>query len=308
MMKQIYLIDYDGKIPNLALMRLSTYWKNKGAHVQLFKGHRIPEMFDNPDKVYISCLFRWNHSNALECTYQWNGKAIIGGTGVDEKIQLPKEMQQCSPDLSLYPSTQAIGFISRGCNRKCLWCIVPTKEGKLHRVSTAKEIVRRFKEVKFLDNNFLALSDCQKDLQWLSRQNIKIDFNQGLDARLVTLELAELLSACQWISGPRFSCDSEYQLQSIEKTIKLFDKIGYNIKKITIFVLIGFHSFQSDIQRLWQIHELGVRPFPMGFRDLKTGKEIRNGWNKELYQKYKRLICRIPFAKSVWSDFQNELL
>ncbi len=301
----IYVIDFDGKIGNLALMRISTYWKAQGASVKLFRGAERPNLFESPDKVYISCLFRWNQNKAIELSREWGKNAIVGGTGIDIFLSLPKEIDRMSPDFSLYPTTRALGFISRGCPRQCPWCVVPKKEGALQRVSTAKNIVGDFKQATFLDNNFLALPDHQKDLMWLAEHKIKIDFNQGLDARLITAETAKLLAACKWIIGPRISLDSDHQIPAVENALSLLDKAKYNIKKATVFVLIGFNGFVSDVVRLNKAHEWETNVFPMGFRDIETGQEPANGWNIAGYKKFKRLIIRLPHAKSVWSDLNT---
>ncbi len=303
----VFLIDFDGKIPNLALMRLSTYWKAQGATVKLFKGAERPNLFEHPNKVFISCVFRWNKAEAEALAREWNGIAEIGGTGVDITKELPQKISKCQPDFSLYPSTQAIGFISRGCFRKCPWCVVPKKEGNVHRVSTASEVVGEFQEALFIDNNFLALSDCQNDFRWLAEHKIKIDFNQGLDARLITQEIAELLSACKWLQGPRIGLDSLHQIPSIEKALSLLEKAGCSSRKVTVYTLIGFGGIKSDVERLKKAHEWQTNVFPMGFRNLETGAEPANGWDRKLYKKYRRLIIRMPQSKSVWDDFHREV-
>lgn len=303
----IYLIDFDGKIENLALMRLSSYWKSQGAIVKLFKGTECPNLFESPDKVYISCLFRWNRAAAFELSYDWGEKAEIGGTGINIHATLPEEISKQQPDYSLYPTTKAIGFISRGCPQRCPWCVVPEKEGMLQRVSTASEIVGEFRDAIFLDNNFLALVNYKKDLEWLAKHKIKIDFNQGLDARLITEETAELLSDCKWLQGLRIALDSEHQISSVENALNLLDKAGYNTKKVTVFTLIGFSGFKSDVTRLLIAHKWHTNVFPMGFRDIDTGEEPANGWDKKLYKKFRRLIIRLPKSTSVWSDFESAI-
>lgn len=305
----VWLVDLDGKMENLALMRLSTYWKQHGANVRLKHGAAYPELFELPDRVFISCIFRWNQDAALQLAYAWGDRAEIGGTGVDIKKELPLEIEQCEPDYSLYGESQAIGFITRGCIRSCPWCVVPKKEGRLHRVGTAGNIVGDRLNVLFLDNNFLALDDHDEDLHFLVRSHVGVDFNQGLDARLVNEVNAPLLAACNWTSGIRFALDSDSRGQraAVGNALALLEQNGLSRNQATIFALIGFGGLQSDIDRLTYIHELGARPFPMGFRDLETGAEPANGWNKQLYKKYRRLICRIPFSKSVWSDFEGEV-
>lgn len=161
---KIDLIDYDGKIPNLALMRLSAYHKKQHHKVQLFSAKAFPTS-SRADKIYLSCIFAWNRATAQTLATTIGPRCIMGGTGIDISRELPQAVQHSEPDYSIYPACEyAIGFISRGCIRKCPWCVVPTKEGKLRRESTAKDIVGHRERAVFLDNNFLALEDCYKDL------------------------------------------------------------------------------------------------------------------------------------------------
>jgi len=305
----VWLVDYDGKIENLALMRLSGYHKGQGDTVRLKFGHATPELFETPDRVYISCLFRWNRAHALALADVWGGRAVIGGTGVDIKKQLPPEVKS-SPDYSLYGNDRAIGFISRGCIRRCPWCVVPEKEGKLHRVSTAAKIVRTRNEAIFLDNNFLALPDHHKDLEWLAKFQVGIDFNQANDARLITADNAKLLAECKWKangSTVRISLDSVGTMPAVERALGHLKSAGMSLSRVFVFCLIGYSGLQSDVERLLFLRRFGVSVFPMGYRNLETGDEPANGWDLKLYKKYRRLICRMPRAASVWEDFERDV-
>lgn len=305
----IHLCDFDGKMPNLALMRLSTYYKQRGASVQLVRGPQSSRLFDSPDKMFLSCIFRWNHDKALETQYQMDGRCTSGGTGIDIGGKLPADVEESQLDYTLYPECNyAIGFISRGCIRKCPWCVVPLKEGGMNRVSTAKEIVGSRRRAVFLDNNFLALPDFDRDLAWLSQNGITIDFNQALDARLIDQSAARLLARCSWYPSIRISLDSDGMMDSVHRAINYLADAGMHKGSIRVFVLIGFNGLESDVRRLVALHEWGVAPFPMGYRDNNTGEEPAIGWDTTLYKKYRRLICRIPMAKSVWDSFQAELL
>jgi len=305
---RVELVDFDSKIPNLAIMRLSAFHKAQGDNVILSRGFQSAKLFDAPDRIYLSCVFRWNGKSALASVNQLGEKCISGGTGLDISSLLPDEVSAMQPDYGIYPDCDyAIGFISRGCIRKCPWCVVPRKEGKLVRVSSAYEIVGERKRAIFLDNNFLALPDFYKDLEWLAENKIVIDFNQALDARLVDESTAKLLAKCIWYPGIRLSLDSDGMIGQVKKAIDNLVKAGVNPNSLRVFTLIGFSSLESDLERLFKLHEWGVAPFPMGYRDNDTGIEPAKGWNRKLYKKYRRLILRLPMAKSVWADFRAEL-
>lgn len=302
---RVKLIDFDSKIPNLALMRLSSYHKANGDKVSVLRGSQSQELFDVADKYYLSCVFRWNKQAALQTVQQLGERCVSGGTGLDIMQTLPDEVAQAQPDYSIYPDCDyALGFISRGCIRKCPWCVVPRKEGALQRVSTAQEITGKRKKAIFIDNNFLALPDYEKDLQWLAENKIVIDFNQALDARLVDDKAAQLLAKCTWYPGIRLSLDSDGMIGQVKKALDNLSKYGVQPNTVRIFTLIGFSGLESDLERLFKIHEWGAAPFPMGFRDVDTGDEPAKGWNREVYKKYRRLILRMPHAKAVWDDFR----
>lgn len=307
----IWLVDYDGKIENLALMRLSAYHKRLGDTVRLKVGNAWPELFETPDKVYISCLFRWNREAALRLVDAWDGRAIAGGTGISLKKTLPLAILDHQPDFDLYSYDRAIGFISRGCSRKCPWCVVPIKEGKLCRESTAQEIVGKRSEALFLDNNFLALLDHHVDLEWLVKHQIAIDFNQGLDTRFITERNARLLVRCKWLTPGgktvRLALDSLAQIPKVAQALTLLKLAGLPAWKIVVYVLIGFEGLESDVERLLFLRSWNVSVYPMGYRDLITGEEPAKGWNRNLYNKYRRLIIRLPHAQSVWDDFKRDV-
>ncbi len=302
----IWLIDLDGKIENLALMRLSAFHKARGDTVRLKRREAYPELFEKPDRVYISCIFRWNRPAAMRLYKAYGNLAAIGGSGVSVSACLSTHIENTPPDYELYNAKRAIGFISRGCIRRCPWCIVPKKEGGLQRVSTAQEVVGCHKKALLLDNNFLALEDYQDDLRWLAKNKVAIDFNQGLDARLVTDEAARLLAKCCWSSEIRLALDSDGQKRAVGRAVKRLVKAGFVPHNICVYCLIGFDGIESDLDRLFYLRSLGVRVFPMGYRDLDTGKEPMTGWNKKIYKTYRRLICGMPFFNKAWDELKEK--
>ncbi len=292
---KIWLIDFDGKVENLALMRLSSYHKVLGDQVTLKYGEAQPELFEVPDKVYISCLFRWNRQAALDLASRWKCDVEVGGTGIDLKLRLPCAVEACGPDYSLYGRDRAIGFISRGCIRKCPWCVVPEKEGKIYRASSVQAVVGAYKEALLLDNNILALPDHCDDLRWLADSGVAIDFNQGLDARLVTDENAKLLKACRWsMRGPRLAMDSKASIPAVGNALDKLHKAGFAKSATRIYVLIGFEGLESDVERICTVYTYGAQIYVMGYRELECGTEPATEWDEKLYRKYRRALTNLP--------------
>lgn len=165
LIKKILLVDVDSNMPNLALMKLSSYYKSLGFEIKLiqmnisFYPTRIKSktlnIDEKYDKVFISVIFTTSLSK-LKINNPLNNNISYGGTGYDINIKLLNDIEKCEPDYSIYPDCDySIGFITRGCIRNCSFCFVPKKEGRLYFNQHPREIIRH-KKVKFLDNNFLA--------------------------------------------------------------------------------------------------------------------------------------------------------
>lgn len=222
----IQLVDADSTIPNLALMRLSAFHRGRGDSVSLNRLHisyyphkRRREYHIATagfDKTYCSIIF----DGALGLI-KADGDVEYGGSGFDIQKALPPEVDALDPDYSIYPENDtSYGFISRGCNRKCYFCIVPQKEGRTHQVSNIDRIVKH-KLVKFLDNNFLQLPNHKDLLRELIAKNIRFQFNQGLDFRLIDAENSDLLRQANWHKEYLFAFDDWKYRKSVERQLSL---------------------------------------------------------------------------------------
>lgn len=215
--------------PNLALMKISAWHKEKGDIVQWW----------NPllhyDRVYSSKVFDFTPENP----YLPPG-TIKGGTGYDIKSTLPDEVDEIYPDYSIYPECDyAIGFLTRGCIRTCPWCVVPEKEGYIRPYREWQQIVRKdTKKLVLMDNNILASKWGIDQLEELSRTDYRIDINQGMDARLVIPRLVDLFRRLHWIKYIRFSCDVESQVPYIQAVYKLFKEKGISVNRIFVYFLV----------------------------------------------------------------------
>lgn len=145
---RIGLHDSDGTgFPNLALMKLSAWHKARGDTVEWWN----PLM--TYDRVYSSKVFTFTPTNPY-----LPPDTVKGGTGYGLYTDLPEEIDAMFPDYSLYPDcTHAIGFMTRGCIRKCPWCVVPRKEGTIRPYRAWREVKREdSRDIVFMDNNVLA--------------------------------------------------------------------------------------------------------------------------------------------------------
>ena len=253
---KIGLIDIDSKIPNLALMKLSAYHKQKGDDIELTQ----PLFADQFDLVYASKIFDFSVMPILP------DDVIIGGSGFDLTSLLQPEAEGLVPDYSLYKCDYAIGYTSRGCNRSCPFCIVPKKEGKFRPVGSIFQFWSGQKRLMLLDNSLNTDEGHFKFiLNQLIENRIKVFFAQGLDIRLLTNNQAELLSLVRLWKRIHFAWDFLGIEKSVIKGIEILDR--YNLKNKSMFyVLVGFNTTRDeDMYRIETLRKLGIDPFVMPF-------------------------------------------
>lgn len=248
--------------PNLALMKLSTYYKQLGADV----GWWIP--LAEYDRVFSSKVFTFTPEEKYlpECT-------VKGGTGYGLMDELPKCIDDMLPDYSLYPDCHhAIGFLTRGCIRKCPWCIVPKKEGAIRAYRDWHEVKRGdSRDIVFMDNNVLACEHGLSQIQSMIGQNVRVDFNQGLDARLIDAYVAEMLARLKWIRFIRMSCDTDAMLEVVLEKIALLKAKG--VKPYRVFVYLLVQDIKSAETRALALKKVGADVFAQPYRDFDNNIE-----------------------------------
>ena len=227
-MSRIALFDCDMTgFPNLALMKLSAWHKAQGNEV-------LPLNFImGAEKVYASCVFPENARQEL-----LPQESKRGGTGFLSQEWLPFAIEHSMPDYHLYQNIDfSMGFTSRGCLRRCPWCIVPTKEGMIQAWTSIYEFWnRQHSRLWLLDNNLLAAPNAHETLTALIKEKVKVDFNQALDIRLVNDETAALLVQCSYDTFLRFSFDRLPYEPYIHQGLAALQVYNFPMSKIMIFL------------------------------------------------------------------------
>lgn len=269
---KIGLYDVDShNFPNLPLMKISAWHKSQGDEVEWW----FPMM--HYDKVYVSKVFGDEYSQ-MDMTVISADEIVFGGTGFaitvedgkevyhkDRDKDLPYEIEHIYPDYSLYPELtkdKAYGFLTRGCCNNCSFCIVSQKEGMCsHKVADLSEWWRGQKEIILLDANILACKDRISLLQSLIDSGATVDFTQGLDARFITPEIAEMLGKIK-TKMYHFAFDFMKNEKAIVKGLKTFvDIVKPDERKCCVYVLTNYDTtFEQDYYRIKKLQELGLSP------------------------------------------------
>lgn len=288
---RIGLIDVDGhNFPSLPLMKISAYHKKKGDHVEwyqpLFSGHM--------DVVYMSKVFSFTPD------YEWpiNADVVLGGgTGyaislVDGKEvydkgkdkPLPDEIEHIYPDYSIYPELTkdtAYGFLTRGCPRGCSFCHVAAKEGQCSRkVADLTEFWNGQGHIQLLDPNLLACPDWKGLLQQLIDSKAHVNFNQGLDIRVMTEEKARMLSQIP-LDQIHFAWDRYEDKALIQPKFLEFRKASkVHPHDLQVYVLCGDIERRirpEDMERIMWLRENGFAPYVMLYdkEHLPRGHELK---------------------------------
>lgn len=320
---KIGLIDVDGHggYPNLPLMKLSAWHKRQGDTVEwydVFKGYIEPY-----DKVYVSKVFSFTEDYVYPI---YANEVVKGGSGycislVDGKEvfdkskdkELPYEVEHIMPDYSIYGITDtAYGFLTRGCPRGCDFCHVKDKEGqKSYKVADLSEffIGGVHKNIVLCDPNILACKDWKELLQQLIDSKANVDFNQGLDIRLMTEEKAKMLKQIK-LQSIHFAWDRYEDKDLIQPKFELFTDIfgkPFNRSKVQCYVLCGFKEkkvLPEDKDRImWLRNECSISPYVMLYdkEHIPKGHELRKlqrwvnnrfiFWSCETFEDYQKREC-----------------
>jgi hypothetical protein len=295
--KEVLLVQLDGTIPNLALMKLATHHKNLGDNVSVVKNPKDVggSYLIQPDLVYISCIFDKNADFARRYTKKFTTAEVhLGGSGVDLKTTLPDAIEHLMPDYDLFECNESYGFTTRGCIRSCDFCIVNEKEGRIRAVADIYEFWNpKHKHIVLLDNNPMALpTHFEKIAGQIQKENLSVNFH-GLDIRIINDENAEILSRLHAYPTRHFAWDSIKDEQAVLDGIEILKAHG--MKQSMFYVLSGFNStFEEDLYRLNRLKELGQRAYLMRYETVRGISEYNDlaAWaNQPMF------FVKVPFEE-----------
>jgi hypothetical protein len=301
---KVRITHIDGKLPNLALMAISAYHKNRGDEVYFTRD--VERTLFEPqeyDRVYGSVIFKFARHRAERLRKSFP-HAIIGGTGLmtdeDSKLvsigklkseDIPQEMVEkyigdiADLDYSIYPEfTGSIGFTQRGCRLRCGFCVVPQKEGKNLSVGTINDIWRgegHPKHIHLLDNDFFG----QDPVKWVMRSQemiqgkFKVCFTQGINVRLINPAACVALRNIDYrddsfkVKRLHTAWDSLGDEKIFFRGVDMLEEYGIPPKHLMAYMLIG-HDPSENWDRIWhrfnRMVEREIKPYPMVFDRTRT--------------------------------------
>lgn len=290
------LAGHQYRFPNLAAMKLSAYHKLQGDTTTLLPDYRHLTDFD---KIFLCCVFTEAAKTVPKVVFDMP-HIQRGGTGFffDKAPQLPSSIEHTTPDYALYHhwaknqtgnveyySNVSIGFLSRGCFRRCPFCINrhskrAVEASPLHEFYDASN-----ERVCLLDDNILAfrghLSLIENLVDTCKKDRVKFEFKQGIDIRLLKPPVASLLCSSTHFGEIIFAFDSIRDAKSVRRGLKVLRKQAPS-KGAKAYVLCGFDSqgwqdIATVFQRLQILWEYGCLGYVMRHEDHKKASPLYRG-------------------------------
>lgn len=256
--------------------------------------------------AFVSAVFSWDAQMAYQlCVYyrRLGYHVRCGGPAVFQNPEMFSDFDTSGTVDALPHHNPDATFTSRGCPRKCSFCLVPKLEGDL--VELDDWPVRPI----ICDNNLLATSQAHFDrvIDRLLEKKIQgIDFNQGLDSRLLTAHHAARLAELPKDTIVRLAWDNVATEKLYLSSIDLLKTAGIKLRQIKTYVLIGYKDTPEDARyRLEKIKSLGMRPNPMRYQPINTpvkNSYIGEHWTHELLVKYMRYWANLRFTEGFSFD------
>lgn len=273
-------------------MKLSAWHKQKGDFVEWYMPFN--GLLEKYDKVYMSKVFSFTpdyeypiYADEIEKGGSGYCISMVDGKEVFDKSKhkdLPYEIEHIYPDYSLYPEMTkdtAYGFLTRGCPRGCDFCHVKDKEGRCSvKVANLSEFWKGQKNIELLDPNILACKDWKELLQQLIDSKARVNFNQGLDIRMMTEEKASMLAQIK-ISAIHFAWDRYEDKEIIQPKFLTFrEKSKINSHDLQVYVLCGDKERKvrsEDLERIYWLRDNGFAPYVMLYdkETLSKGHKLR---------------------------------
>lgn len=316
----MYLADADSTLPNLALMRLASYFRARGVPVRkLIRPGDRRSLWEPIEDVWGSSIFTTSTDERAAIEREW-GLVRWGGTGVNVASSLAEvdpslsaeEWESVPLDYSLYPNfAPSIGFLTRGCRLRCGFCVVPQKEGRPRAVSTVDAVWRgdgHPKHLHLLDNDAFAkpLRDFWRGaVEELNARKFKVCFSQGINLRLVDDEAAAMVARVNYVGNDfakriLYTAWDNLRDEGIFRAgVERLRAAGVPPHRLRVFMLVGYRkgeTWDEVFYRFAELVALGCEPFVMVF-DAAARPDLCA---------FQRWSNRWAFRSIAWPDYARD--
>jgi len=253
---------------------------------KVFTFSKIPEALvevipiDNPDKLrqLNNCVKK--EIELLEGHLCEKPTVLIGGTGFfeDGGRDLHCEIEHTKPDYSLYVEyinaatkegrskqyfddyeNYSIGFTTRGCFRKCDFCV----NKKYDRAFLHSPVSEFFDETRtgiyLWDDNFFAFGGWEEILDDIVATGKPFQFRQGLDIRLLTETRAKKLLRCKYHGDFIFAFDHIEDREIVEAKLKMWKKYCRRTTKLYLLCAFDPDNSNCDVNNLAELEKEDIK-------------------------------------------------
>lgn len=348
-MKNILLVQpFASPFPPLGLLKIANYHKERGDRVKLVINQRNRDFI--PSTIYIASLFTYDYETVNKTLRRYRqryskARIVVGGVyatlchkalselmaGKDIEVHkgLFKEVEDMIPDYSLVPRNDT-SFVnsSRGCPRKCHFCSLPLLEPKFEaRLFSVNHLIHPgHKKIALWDNNIL-FSPYWKDIfKELEESGLRVDINQGIDARLLTEEVVDSLLKMK-ITLIRLAYDTVGVEKPVKRAIDLLKSKGVQPWRIVVYNIFNSQPVSSDLskadtpdnlfKRIRNLIEWGVISYPCRFQipePVPRNSYISPYWSREEITAFTRFRAKyghygiISGTAKKWADILPQFL
>ena len=297
------LLDGGTRHPNLVVMKLSGYFKERGCTVRLIESYeelytRIGDFelwtdyskVSDFDAIYISKVFDFTKIDQKLLTFD---NVFFGGTGFyfDHAPKLPDEIEHHMPDYNVYNEfiehdTRAhkeqwykdylnfsIGYATRGCFRQCDFCVNHSCKSVSFHSHISEWLDPNRKYIYLWDDNIFGFPKWREVFEELISTGKPFQFKQGLDMRLMTAEKAQVLNRAKYYGDYIFAFDHIEDAKWIEEKLRLWRE--YCDKPTKLYVLCGFDGqdekeIEGVFERIRILLKYGCLPYIMRHEKYET--------------------------------------